>query len=133
MVLRWSDDPRCVRQARAALQAALMRWGLSAVEDAALLILSELLTNAGRHACVPGQDIETRYLWMVGGLRIEVHDESCKLPSLSTPDDDRGSGRGLWLVDALADRWDAAERAGFGKVVWAELSAPAGVGESGER
>ncbi len=102
-----------------------MGWGLSAIEDSALVILSELLTNAGRHARVPGQDIETRYLRMLGGLRIEVHDGTCKLPILSAPDGDQGGGRGLWLVDALADRWDVGERAGLGKVVWAEVSAPA--------
>ncbi|MGW0545829.1 ATP-binding protein [Streptomyces altiplanensis] len=125
MVLRWSDDPRCVGQARDALRQVLTGWGLSAIEDSAVVILSELLTNAGRHARVPGQDIETRYLRMPGGLRIEVHDGTCKRPSLSTPDGDRDSGRGLWLVDALADRWDVGERAGLGKAVWAEISAPA--------
>ncbi|MET9517599.1 ATP-binding protein [Streptomyces sp. NPDC002994] len=126
VVLRWADDPRCVRQARAALREALMGWELSAIEDSALVILSELLTNAGRHACVPGQDIETRFFRMLGGLRIEVHDGSCKLPSLSTPGGDGDGGRGLWLVDALADRWAVGERTGLGKVVWAEVSAPAG-------
>ncbi|MBT2529880.1 ATP-binding protein [Streptomyces sp. ISL-99] len=125
MVRRWADDPCCVGQARAALREALTGWGLSAVEDSALVILSELLTNAGRHARVPGQSVETRFLRMLGGLRIEVHDGSCELPRLSTPDGDRDSGRGLWLVDALADRWDVGERAGLGKVVWAEVSAPA--------
>ncbi|MGW0564331.1 ATP-binding protein [Streptomyces sp. NPDC003016] len=131
VVRRWADDPRCVGQARAALREALTAWGLSAVEDSALVILSELLTNAGRHARVPGQDIETRYLPTAGGLRIEVRDGSCELPSLSTPHGDHGSGRGLWLVDVLSDRWDVSERAGFGKVVWAEISAPAGGGGQG--
>ncbi|MET9520634.1 ATP-binding protein [Streptomyces sp. NPDC002994] len=129
VVLRWGDDPRCVGCAWVALSDALMGWGLSAVEDSALVILSELLTNAGRHARVPGQDIETRNLRMLGGLRIEVHDGSCKLPSLSTLDGDGDSGRGLWLVDQLADRWDVCPRAELGKVVWAEISTPAGSGD----
>ncbi|GAA2956923.1 ATP-binding protein [Streptomyces enissocaesilis] len=73
--------------------------------------------------------IETRYLRLLGGLRIEVHDGTCELPGLSTPGGDRGSGRGLWLVDALANRWGVGERPGLGKVVWAEISAPAGDGE----
>ncbi|MEV8310770.1 ATP-binding protein [Streptomyces flavidovirens] len=129
VVLRWADDPRCVGRARAALREALMGWGLSAIEDSALVILSELLTNAGRHACVPERGIETRFFRMLGGLRIEVHDGSCKLPRLTTPDGDQGSGRGLWLVDVLADRWDVGERKGLGKVVWAELSVPTAGGE----
>lgn len=130
VVLRWADDPRCVGRARAALGEALTCWGLTDLEDSALVVLSELLTNAGRHARTPGQDIETRYLRTPGGLRVEVHDGTCTSPILSTPDSARESGRGMWLVDALADRWGVDERTGApGKVVWAEISAPPASGD----
>lgn len=97
-------------------------WGLAALRDAAVLVLSELLTNAGRHARVsPGREIETRFLSVGGGLRIEVHDGSEILPQEREPDVDACEGRGLLLVNALADAWGIGGRDGPGKVVWAQL------------
>ncbi|MFE4174211.1 ATP-binding protein [Streptomyces sp. NPDC056909] len=125
VVLRWSTDPRCVAYARMELRKALADWGLSVLEDSAVLILSELLTNAGRHARVtPEQTIETRYFRSSGALRIEVHDASPERPQPRTPDAEASDGRGLLLVEALADEWGVAERCGQGKVVWASLSVP---------
>ncbi|MFE2599957.1 ATP-binding protein [Streptomyces sp. NPDC059396] len=125
VVLRWSTDPRCVAFARMELRKALADWGLSVLEDSAVLILSELLTNAGVHAKVtPEQTIETRYFRSSGALRIEVHDGSEKCPQPRTPDTEASDGRGLLLVEALADEWGVAERTGPGKVVWASLSVP---------
>jgi len=123
VVLRWSRHPRCVALARLELRKALAGWGLSALEDSAVLVLSELLTNAGRHARVsPGREIETRYVPARGGLRIEVHDTSAVQPEKLHPSPDASGGRGLVLVDALADTWGVADRNGPGKVVWAQLS-----------
>ncbi|MFE2595156.1 ATP-binding protein [Streptomyces sp. NPDC059396] len=125
VVLRWSRDPRCVAYARLELRKALADWGLSVLEDSAVLILSELLNNAGLHAKVtPEQVIETRYFRSSGALRIEVHDGSSARPQPRTPDSEASDGRGLLLVDALADEWGVAERCGPGKVVWASLSVP---------
>ncbi|WP_405810215.1 ATP-binding protein [Streptomyces sp. NBC_01520] len=125
VVLRWSRHPRCVALARLELRKALARWGLGALEDSATLVLSELLTNAGRHARVsPGREIETRYVPAPGGLRIEVHDASSAPPVRRTTADDAQEGRGLTLVDALAGSWGTGGRAGPGKAVWAELTLP---------
>lgn len=123
MVRRWSRHPRCVGLARGELLAALDNWGLAALWDPAALILSELLTNAGRHARVsPGREIETRFLPVVGGgLRIEVHDGSEAAPQECKPEADACEGRGLLLVSALADAWGFGDRDGPGKVVWAEI------------
>ncbi|MFI6899262.1 ATP-binding protein [Streptomyces sp. NPDC050256] len=122
VVRRWSRHPRCVGLARAELLAALDGWGLAALRDSAALVLSELLTNAGRHARVsPGREIETRFLSVNGGLRIEVHDGSESPPQECKPDGDACEGRGLLLVSAFADAWGFGERVGSGKVVWAEL------------
>ncbi|WP_405985402.1 ATP-binding protein [Streptomyces sp. NBC_00872] len=130
-VLRWSRHPRCVALARLELRKSLAGWGLSELEDSAVLIVSELLSNAGLHAGVSrGQGIETRYVRSSGGLRIEVHDGSPVRPQPRTPDPESCDGRGLLLVDALADEWGVADRDGPGKVVWAELALP--VGQSGE-
>ncbi len=61
---------------------------------------------------------------MVGGtLRIEVTDtRGDRRPKLQEPDADAESGRGLLLVDALADRWGVAEGRYPRKTIWAELS-----------
>ncbi|MEV7191107.1 ATP-binding protein [Streptomyces sp. NPDC093510] len=126
VVVRWPCHPRSVGRAREGLRKTLADWELSGAEDAALLVLSELFGNAVLHGNVPdGREIETRYLRMSGGVRIEVHDAGCELPPpMPLPSDDTCSGRGLFLVAAFADRWDVAERDGPGKAVWAEVSAP---------
>ncbi|MFJ2110515.1 ATP-binding protein [Streptomyces sp. NPDC087850] len=124
VVLRWSRHPSCVGLARLELRKALALWGMSALEDSALLILSELVTNAARHARVSqGREIETRYAVRPGGgLRIEVHDASAERPRQRAHDPEAVDGRGLVIVDALADAWGVGERNGPGKVIWAELS-----------
>ncbi|WP_343286240.1 ATP-binding protein [Streptomyces sp. AM 4-1-1] len=123
VVLRWSRHARCVGLARKELRDALGCWDLSALEDAALLVLSELLTNAGRHARVsPGRQIETRFIPVGCGVRIEVHDASPVLPEEREAGPEACDGRGLALVEALADKWGYGDRSGPGKVVWAELA-----------
>ncbi|MFI1830956.1 ATP-binding protein [Streptomyces sp. NPDC020412] len=124
---RWSRHPRSVGRARAEFRKELAGWGLAAIEAAALIVLSELLTNAVRHASTsPGRQIEARCSVTGGGgtLRIEVHDTGDGRPHLDKPGPDAVGGRGLWLVEALADEWGVANRLGPGKYVWAELSVP---------
>ncbi|WP_233518212.1 ATP-binding protein [Streptomyces corynorhini] len=95
---------------------------MGALEEPAVLVLSELVTNAVRHARVPvGREIETRYLAVPEGLRLEVHDASSERPRLQRAAPGACGGRGLVIVDALADRWGVADRAGVGKLVWAQL------------
>ncbi|GAA1356209.1 ATP-binding protein [Streptomyces beijiangensis] len=126
VVLRWVSAPHCVGWACCELRKALAGWGLSAVEDPATLALSELLTNAVRHArVVPVREIETRILRMERGVRIEVHDSAYQRPKLRPVGAESSGGRGMELVAAVADRWDVAERVGPGKVVWAECLVPA--------
>ncbi|MFD4696424.1 ATP-binding protein [Streptomyces niveus] len=123
VVLRWSRHPRCVGLARWELRKALERWGLSRLEESAVLVLSELLTNAGRHARVsPGREIETRYVRLADTLRIEVHDATPKQPEKREPAPENCGGRGLVVVEALADSCGLKDRLGPGKAVWAELS-----------
>ena len=88
-------------------------------EDVAVLLVSELVTNAILHGRGP---LELRARTTGEALRVEVHDADPRTaPTLSTgvePTDD--GGRGLQLVDILADRWGWAESPA-GKVVWFEL------------
>ncbi|MFE3591534.1 ATP-binding protein [Streptomyces niveus] len=124
VVLRCSRHPSCVGLARLELRKALGRWGLSALEDSATLVLSKLLTNAARHARVsPGREIETHYVAGPDGLRIEVHDASEDPPAPREPDPDSTDGRGLAIVAALAETWGVSARQGPRKMVWAMLLA----------
>ncbi|MEU1667651.1 ATP-binding protein [Streptomyces sparsogenes] len=122
---RWARHPRSVGLARADLRKTLSGWGLATVEEVAVLVLSELVTNAVRHARVsPGREIETRYLLQGESVRIEVHDASDEHPKLKVPSLGETHGRGLVLVEALADRWGVTPRPVVGKSVWAVLTAP---------
>ncbi|MFG2879268.1 ATP-binding protein [Streptomyces sp. NPDC048337] len=123
VVRRWRREARCVPLARAELRKALADWGLSELEGDALLVASELVTNAVRHATVPrGREIETRYVRLDNGVRVEVHDANPARPVVGVSEGDGDGGRGLYLVAAVADRWAVGERVGPGKRVWAELS-----------
>ncbi|WTU49698.1 hypothetical protein OG953_22440 [Streptomyces sp. NBC_00057] len=64
-----------------------------------MLVLSELLTNAGQHARVsPGRESETRFRSLGDGVRIEVHDASDVPPQVREPEPGACGGRGLVLV-----------------------------------
>ncbi|MCF2126152.1 ATP-binding protein [Strepomyces sp. STD 3.1] len=116
---------RSVGRARALLREQAASWELPQdVTDTAELLLSELMTNAYRHARVPaGRQIWARCVLTEEHLRISVTDANDTLPSPATAHLDDESGRGLSLVTALADDWGAARRnCGIGKEVWAELT-----------
>ncbi|HLI00967.1 MAG TPA: ATP-binding protein [Acidimicrobiales bacterium] len=90
------------------------------------LVVTELVTNAVRHAdATPELTLRS---WD-GTVRIEVFDSGPGQPVLGSPEATATSGRGLTLVDAVADAW-GVERAALGKVVWAELEL--GQGSAGD-
>ena len=108
-----------VRLSRHATRAALIAWQLAHVDEVAALLVSELVTNAVRHA--KGIDVVTVNLhagrtW----LRIEVQDTDRQWPQPRIPDRHDESGFGFILVDALASNWGVRETEA-GKAVWAEL------------
>jgi len=118
-----------VRQARAQLAAALYeRDVLGSLVDDAVLILSEFVTNSLRHARALNSGM-IRIAWELTGeglLRIEVTDgggttrPSTKPYSMSVS---AHAGRGLEIVDRLADRWGSQrEEGGDEYTVWAELA-----------
>lgn len=121
---RWTHDPENVRRARDDLWFHLLKWDMpEEVTDSAVLVLSELLTNAVRHACEPyGRHVETRFERRRGGVRIEVHDANDGEPRLREASAIEESGRGLALVDLLTGGcWGVSDRGGVGKSVWAEI------------
>ncbi|MDQ0813124.1 anti-sigma regulatory factor (Ser/Thr protein kinase) [Streptomyces sp. B3I7] len=121
---RLPRHPRSVGRARTLLREQARMWKIpDDVTETAVLLLSELMTNAYRHAKVPpGREIRTRCVETDGLLRLAVTDASDVLPVVreTAPEDE--SGRGLPLVAALADDWGAEPRpCGIGKTVWCEL------------
>ncbi|MFC8099112.1 ATP-binding protein [Streptomyces sp. NPDC057363] len=115
-----SPTPRGARLARLLATEQLRSWGLPL--DPARHLVAELANNAADHGRVPGRDFRLT-LYVVGDtLRIEVTDtRGQELPEPRTPAADAESGRGLLLVEALADRWGVVEGRFPRKTVWAEL------------
>ncbi|MFD8450802.1 MULTISPECIES: ATP-binding protein [Streptomyces] len=120
---------RSVGRARALFREQAASWMLPQdVTDTAELLLSELMTNAYRHAKAPaGREIWARCVLADGLLRITVTDANDTLPAPTTACLDDESGRGLALVATLADDWGSQRRrCGIGKEVWFEVAlAPA--------
>ncbi|WP_031507418.1 ATP-binding protein [Streptomyces megasporus] len=133
--MRFSPTPRGARLARHLAAVRLDEWGFPYDGDAAgtaCLLVAELAANAVVHGRVPGRDFALRLalsapLPLPTTLRIEVTDargERRPPSSLLSPAPTDESGRGLLLVDALADRWGVDERGpgpAPGKTVWAEV------------
>ncbi|MFI0975589.1 ATP-binding protein [Streptomyces sp. NPDC021093] len=128
-IFRLTRSPESVPRARATLRAVLNDWlvdeqGLQSAE----LVVSELVTNAVRAPVTAARgrlvEVRARYASGDGLLTLEVSDEGDGMPEARVPEDDETRGRGLLLVQALAERWGVRKRSGgSGKTVWAELKA----------
>ncbi|WP_055585050.1 ATP-binding protein [Peterkaempfera griseoplana] len=121
---RFPRHPRSPGRARSALLGQAAVWRLpDGPTETAVLLLSELVTNSCRHARVPpGRYIGVRCRVVGGRLRVEVSDADAALPERRRADPDDESGRGLELLDVLAEAWGAYRRAcGIGKTVWFEV------------
>ncbi|MCL2733300.1 MAG: ATP-binding protein [Actinomycetia bacterium] len=117
--------PRRVAEARQATRKALEAWRIpSDAAEAVVLVVSELVTNAIRHAKAPAdRRIGLRITRPAPDrVRVEVADAGTAVPRLRTPLDDDESSRGLPLVAALSTRHGVCPRRdGVGKTVWAEV------------
>jgi anti-sigma regulatory factor (Ser/Thr protein kinase) len=109
--------PESAREARNQVKAALASAGADTRETAVLLV-SELITNALEHA---ETDIELDVSRTDDHVRVEVvdgHEDHLLEPGTADPQAERG--RGLFLVNTLAVQW-GVERRGTGKAVWFTL------------
>ena len=112
------SDLRAVSEARRAVRELLGQWGPPERSETAELLTSELVTNALVHT-----DHDAVLTATLGPrrLRVEVRDFVGRRPKLRVPiADDGTNGRGLVLVQSLADAW-GVRALGVGKVVWFEL------------
>ncbi|UYQ62853.1 ATP-binding protein [Streptomyces peucetius] len=121
----FGSTPRGARLARRVAVRHLAEWGHPADSDLSCtvaLLVAELAGNAVRHGRVPGRDFRLRLALDARRVRVEVSDASSVHPptDVRAPAADDVSGRGLVLVDALADRWGVEPRPVVGKTVWAE-------------
>ncbi|WP_328339847.1 ATP-binding protein [Streptomyces violaceus] len=118
-------EPSTAEIGRKLVRDALGVWHLDNLADVAALIMSELIANAVRHTpchsirLIVGRPSATR-------VRVGVVDRApSRLPILGQADEDDESGRGLLLIDGIADRWGydlhGPERRPRSKEVWAEL------------
>ncbi|MEU5821831.1 ATP-binding protein [Streptomyces sp. NPDC047803] len=116
-----SPTRRGARLARLLTTAHLGHWGLPT--EAAAHIVAELAANAAAHGRVPGRDFRLSLTVSdTSRLRIELTDTRAdRLPVPDTPGPYAESGRGLLIVEALADRWGVTEGPVPRKTVWAEL------------
>ena len=119
----FASTPRGARLARLLAVERLNAWGLpygTQDSDTLALLIAELTTNAVRHGSACGRDFRLHVLVTDVLARVEVTDANAETrPAVRCPDPEAGSGRGLLLVEALAERWGVMERSP-GKTVWCE-------------
>ncbi|MEU0648309.1 MULTISPECIES: ATP-binding protein [Streptomyces phaeochromogenes group] len=113
------DDSAALRAARRAITRHASHWGLATIGDDATLLACELVTNVLQHSTGPAS---LAVIPLKGGVRVEVHDTLPSMPARHDEDTDSTSGRGLILVEALAQSW-GVEVHGAGKRVWCEIYA----------
>ena len=117
---RLAPHPVSVARARARVHALLRDAGREDLAETALLLTSEVVTNALLHA---GTAIELSASVDDGGLCVEIGDGSPHLPSRRRYAATAGTGRGLLMLEALVDDWGVT-RHRDGKTVWFRLSPP---------
>ena len=98
-----STGPVAPARARRHVRAAIYAWDVPVEETTAVLLTSELVTNAIRHEA--GDTVMLVISSAGGQFRVEVHDTSCFLPVPVAGPADTETGRGLILVASLATQW----------------------------
>ncbi len=113
-------DQRAPGVARKFLRETSCQTHHARVMDEAELLVSELVTNAVVHGAPPiTVNVECDGSQ---GLRVAVTDGSDHTPVPREAADDDESGRGIYLVDVISDRWGVAPSRGHGKAVWFTLA-----------
>ncbi|HEY1000646.1 MAG TPA: ATP-binding protein [Streptosporangiaceae bacterium] len=120
--VRLATGPAAPAEARRRVRDAIRSWQVPVDLDAALLLTSELVTNAVRHEAGQGaQAVMLAIASSRGRLRVDVHDTSRSLPAVAEVPADAETGRGLLLVETLSDEW-GFYRTPAGKAVYFTLA-----------
>ena len=101
--VRLTTGPAAAGRARSQVRAAICTWDIPVDPDVAVLLTSELVTNAIRYEA--GGTVMLGISCSSGQLRVEVHDTSCSMPVLVDAPADAETGRGLMLVATLSAGW----------------------------
>src|SRR5271166_2820618 len=117
--VRLTAGPAAAAGARSQVRAVICAWDVPVDPDVAVLLASELVTNAIRHE--PGETIMLAISCSDGQLRVDVHDTSCSFPVLVDVPADAETGRGLMLVATLSAEW-GVYRTPAGKAVYFTLA-----------
>ena len=117
--MRLSAEPISARVARSFVVRTLDSWGHPELADTAELLTSELVTNVVRHSHT--DMLLAMHLREDDHVVVEVADQSADEVAPRQPTMNDVSGRGLYLVDSLAERW-GVDRRSPGKSVWFELA-----------
>jgi len=128
--VRLTAGPAAAAEARRQVQAAIRTWDILVDPDVAVLLTSELVTNAIRHE-VTGI-VTLAITCSCGELRVDVHDTSRALPMLVDAPVDAETGRGLMLVTTLSAEW-GFYRTPAGKAVYFTLAFQPDVAEGDGR
>lgn len=115
--------PTAIGCARDHARVVLAEWGLTQLVDDAVMLVSELMTNAYKasRALSPPRPMVLRLLANDSQLLIEAWDQWVEGYTLKQGAPDAEHGRGLTVVTALSQRWGVGRIGDLYKVVWAEL------------
>ena len=119
-------EPASAGAARSQVQATIQAWEIPVDASIAVLLTSELVTNAIRHE--KGDTITLVITCAYGQLHVDVHDTSCTLPVPMDGPPDAETGRGLVLVASLSSSW-GYYRTTTGKAVYFTLAFQDGLAE----
>lgn len=120
VIAEFPPTPAAATAARRLVTELLSSWGFPPASlDAGAMVVTELASNAVRHARSP---FTVRVQQLKGGVRVTVRDQSDRRAVRQPTDLDAEGGRGLSIVAAVATAW-GCELHADGKEVWADLPA----------
>jgi anti-sigma regulatory factor (Ser/Thr protein kinase) len=124
-------DLAAAAAARSVVEDAIRAWRVPVDADVAVLLTSELVTNAVTHGTPTAETFVLLTIACdVAALRVDVHDGSGDLPVLDEASAEAETGRGLLLVTSLSAEW-GFYRTPAGKAVYFTLELQRDVPETG--
>jgi two-component sensor histidine kinase len=115
-----TTGPAAAGQARRYVGAVIEAWQIPVDADAAILLTSELVTNAIRHDTACQEAPQLVVSWAGDELLVEVHDRSRSAPVPVEAPPEAEAGRGLMLLSSLSTEWGYRETVS-GKAVYFTL------------